>query len=55
MIEDDKFVFIVPLEMVGPAGRQRRICGAKSFPRGEAVTKMGASEPIFVTEEEYGR
>jgi len=27
----------------------------KGFPRGEAVTKSGSSQPILVTEEECGR
>ena len=37
-----------PIGTTAPAGRQ-------GFPRGEAVTKIGSSEPILVTDEECGR
>ena len=40
--------------IVVPAGRQHPK-GAKGFPRGEAVTEIGPSQPISVTDEECGQ
>ena len=34
---------------------ERRYAAQKRFPRGEAVAKIGSSEPILVTDEESGQ